>query len=134
MLLRELLLLLLLAVAQNKLYQLVSLFRHGARYHINNLYDGNATREVWGELTAVGMRQHETLGNMLRKEYIDKLDFLSANYKPTEIEIYTTDVNRTFQSALSQLYGLYPLGTGPKMPSVDRQYHLPPYSNNTDPD
>jgi hypothetical protein len=32
------------AVATSKLYQVVSLFRHGARYHINSFYDGNSTR------------------------------------------------------------------------------------------
>jgi hypothetical protein len=44
--------------AQSKLYQVVSQFRHGARYHLNDYYDGNSTRDLWGELTAVGMRQH----------------------------------------------------------------------------
>jgi hypothetical protein len=24
------------------------LFRHGARYHLNSLYDGNTTHDVWG--------------------------------------------------------------------------------------
>ena len=36
-------------------------------------------------------------------------------------------MNRTYISALSQLYGLYPLGKGPKLPQVDKKYHLPPY-------
>jgi len=115
MLVGRLIIVLLVAVVQ-----VVSLFRHGARYHINSYYDGNSTKEVWGELTAVGMRQHETLGKMLRKEYIDKLNFIGSTYKHGEIEIYTTDVNRTFQSVISQLYGLYPLGTGSRMPFVDK--------------
>jgi hypothetical protein len=33
-----------------------------------------------------------------------------------EIEVYSTNVNRTIESVTSQLYGLYPLGTGPRMP------------------
>jgi len=36
--------LLLVVVTYAKLYQVVSLFRHGARYHINGYYDGNSTR------------------------------------------------------------------------------------------
>lgn len=62
--------LLLLLSIECKLHQVVSMFRHGARYHLNSYYDGNATREFWGELTAVGMRQHETFGKMLRRDYI----------------------------------------------------------------
>ncbi len=41
-----------------KIYQAAILFRHGARYHLNSIYDGNSTKKVWGELTPVGMRQH----------------------------------------------------------------------------
>ena len=44
----------------------------------------------------------------------------------------STDVNRTIQSVRSQLYGLYPLGYGPKIQSVPKEYHLPPFSNTTD--
>ena len=46
-----------------------------------------------------------------------------------QMQIYTTDVNRTFTSALSQLFGMYPLGKGPKLPKVDQKYHIPPYSS-----
>jgi hypothetical protein len=48
----------LLFCAESKLYQVVSMSRHGARYYVNDFYDGNSSRDVWGELTAVGMRQH----------------------------------------------------------------------------
>jgi hypothetical protein len=36
------------------------------------------------------------------------------------------------ESVIAQMYGLYPLGTGPKLLLVDRKYYLPPFSNNTD--
>jgi hypothetical protein len=85
-----------LSIAETKLVQVVSLFRHGARYHLNDYYDGNSTKPFWGELTAVGMRQHQTFGQRLRKDYIQSLSFLSDSYKHGEIEVITTDVNRTF--------------------------------------
>ena len=56
-----------ISVSEAKLHQVVSAFRHGARYHLNSMYDGNDTRPLWGELTAVGMRMHQTLGKTLRK-------------------------------------------------------------------
>lgn len=53
------LILTLVIVTEMKLEQVVSLFRHGARYYSNDLYDANMTdRTLWRELTAVGMRQH----------------------------------------------------------------------------
>jgi hypothetical protein len=33
---------------------------------------------------------------------------------------------------LSQLYGLYPLGTGVKLLKVDHSFHIPPYSSDKD--
>lgn len=46
------------SVADTKLAQVVSMFRHGSRYVLNSLYDGNDTRWMWGELASTGMRQH----------------------------------------------------------------------------
>lgn len=48
-----------ITLTEMRLEQVVSLFRHGARYYTNDLYDANMTdRTLWRELTAVGMRQH----------------------------------------------------------------------------
>ena len=105
------------------------MFRHGARYYLNDYYDSNRT--YWGELSAGGMRQHQKFGEMLRRDYIDR-HFLSDNYNESEVQIYSTDRNRTLMSALSQLYGMYPLRKGPKLPNVDKKYHLPPYSSSVD--
>lgn len=55
---------------ESKLFQVVSLTRHGARYHVNSFGDGDDTKPLWGELTAVGMRQHQKLGRLFRAEYI----------------------------------------------------------------
>ena len=54
---KTLIILVLLSVlCSAKIYQVVSMFRHGARYYLNNYYDANDT--LRGELSAVGMRQH----------------------------------------------------------------------------
>lgn len=53
-----------------KLEQVYSLFRHGARYPSSSFYDGGEMKPLWYELTAVGMRQHQKLGSLIRKEYI----------------------------------------------------------------
>lgn len=123
-----LLILLFVSLSACKLAQVVSFFRHGARYALNSLYDGNETRYIWGELSSVGMKQHETLGSIIRKEYIEKLGFLSPNYNRHEIEVYSTAVNRTVQSVTSQLYGLYPAGSGPRLTLVDKEYYIPPFA------
>jgi len=45
---KTILIVFLIALSSAKLYQVVSLFRHGARYHLNALYDGNSTYDMWG--------------------------------------------------------------------------------------
>ncbi len=45
---KNFLLVFLIVCSSAKLYQVTSLFRHGARYHINPWYDGNSTFDVWG--------------------------------------------------------------------------------------
>ena len=41
-------LLLVFALAHSKLYQVVSLSRHGARYHVNGDGGGSETQPLWG--------------------------------------------------------------------------------------
>ncbi|CAK61322.1 unnamed protein product (macronuclear) [Paramecium tetraurelia] len=80
-----------------------------------------------GQLTPIGTRQHYVLGQWLRKRYIEDLKLLSQFYNEAEIYIESTDVNRTILSALSNLQGMYPAGTGPKInPDLNRSYLLPP--------
>ena len=77
----------------------VVLIRHGARYHVYDIYDSRSTKPLWEQLTAVGMRQHQALGKIIRSQYIDGLKFLSDNFNKKEIEIIATPYNRTLQSA-----------------------------------
>lgn len=111
-----------------ELIMVMETFRHGAR---EALYDWWNAKDFphWGELTPVGMRQHYNLGQTLRKIYIDELHFLSEAFNPDEIWVRSTDVNRTLVSALSQLYGLYPMGSGPKLPEgLDPSLEQPPFA------
>ena len=39
---------LLLLFAHSKLYQVVSLTRHGSRYHVNSVGGGGDTKPLWG--------------------------------------------------------------------------------------
>ena len=113
--------------AQSKLQMVVEIFRHGAREPIFNYWNAALFKNP-GELTSVGMRQHFLLGSQLRKEYIEDQQFLSFSYDSKEIYIRSTDYNRTIMSALSQLNGLYPLGTGARVPEdIPVKNTLPPY-------
>lgn len=116
------------AICHSKLVFLIETFRHGAREPLTDYWNAKEFKSK-GELTPVGMRQHYILGSFLRKEYIEKLNFLSASYNESEIYVISTNVNRTIMSASSQLYGLYPLGSGPKIPSnLNSDLLIPPFN------
>ena len=111
----------------SSLVQVISVYRHGAREPIYDYYNSNTFSDK-GQLTSVGMRQHYNLGKELRSIYIDKLKFLSPNYSAKELFVRSTFVNRTVVSAISQLSGFYPMGTGPKLPKkLNRNLTLPPF-------
>ena len=116
----------------SELLMVAEFFRHGAREPVYEYYDYDSYHSK-GELTSVGMRQHYNLGSVLRHEYIDTLKFLSSEYESSEIYVSSTNLNRTIISALSQLFGLYPLGTGPKIYNLSSEdLYNPPFDiNNT---
>ena len=66
-----------------------------------------------GELTQLGKRQHYYLGVRNKLKYKDFLNF--SYYNPKEILIHSTDYNRTHQSVLSELYGMYDEMTEPEL-------------------
>ena len=80
--------------------------RHGARGSLNTEYF-NSTFWPRGELTQVGKRQHYLIGQQVRDKYIKEKKLLSERYNPKEVLVRSTNMNRTIESALSQLVGLY---------------------------
>lgn len=64
-----------------------------------------------GMLTKQGVQQLHDIGKNLRENYIEKTKFLSSNFDPKELYVRSTDFDRTLQSAMSLLNGLYPLNT-----------------------
>ena len=84
-------------------------FRHGARSpsRINN-NDLDKLYEKWNgiqELTNLGLRQHYLLGNFIRNNYPNLINY--EKYNPKEIEVLSTITNRTIMSARAQLYGMF---------------------------
>jgi hypothetical protein len=72
----------LFAIVNSKLAYVATVFRHGARYPLSDIYDGKATQEFHGKLTTVGMRQQFLLGGYLKAEYIDKAKLINATLFP----------------------------------------------------
>lgn len=112
-----------IALAQEKLIFAVDIIRHGDR---NPIEDFPADPFPWpqglGALTPLGMQQEYQLGISFRKLYIDKYHLLPAHYDIKTMQVHSDTSNRTIQSAESLLYGLYPLGTGPK---ISNQFAVP---------
>lgn len=98
----------------------VTLIRHGDRTPTHEIKsDPHDWKIGIGELTALGMSQHNLLGQKLRTRYVEKFNLLSPDYINNSIYVRSTDFNRTIQSAESLLSGLYPLGLGPKLTNGD---------------
>ena len=55
-----------------KLVWIADIANPGARYPINDVYDGNANVSLQGQLNSVGMRQQYLLGTYLRSDYVDQ--------------------------------------------------------------
>ena len=97
---------------EDRLVFLYTHFRHGARapLAINDSFI-DKLGEKWtnpGELTGVGQRMHYLLGRRNRIKYIKNEEFLSSQFDPHEILIFSSNINRTMVSVASQLQGFYP--------------------------
>lgn len=69
-----------------------------------------------GNLTVVGIRQQYNLGTYLKAMYVDQERLVSPDYNPKEVEFFSSNVGRTSISALSFIYGFYPLKECLKLP------------------
>ena len=92
-----------------RLIYLYSLIRHGAIYPVKQIYNGYQTKQYRGNLTTVGMRQQYNLGTYIRALYIDQERLVSPEYNPTEVEFFSSTVDRTSYSCLCFIDGLFPL-------------------------
>ena len=110
-------------------------FRHGARAP-NNLDLNGTGKDLFGiqwpspgELTPIGKRMEYLLGLRNRQRYIiDQEDFISEVFDPHEIRVYSSDQNRTLQSAVSHIQGFYPvfLHNGEKLEPEQCDKAVPP--------
>lgn len=64
--------LVLVTVVSAKLIWLADIGNTGARYPVNDIYDGNENVAMQGQLNSVGMRQQYLLGTYLRADYVDR--------------------------------------------------------------
>ena len=113
-----------IAFCSTKLRFVFSMFRHGARapYTLNKETNIDLFGNKWeseSKLTSVGIRQHYLNGYKNKQKYFSQLNITNQNYNPNEIVFYSTDTERTIMSAYSQIFGMFPPGTGPKLNEND---------------
>jgi hypothetical protein len=66
----------------------------------------NYSNYFFKKLFQIGMAQHHELGNYLKNRYINS-GFLQEHFDPKEVFIESSSINRTIQSALSNLKGFF---------------------------
>ncbi|KAF9573617.1 hypothetical protein EC968_008252 [Mortierella alpina] len=76
----------------------------GSPFATTKMWKGNC---IPGQLTSVGAMQHRRLGAALRQIYVGKFKLLPATYDPEIVQIRSTDVWRTKQSAENFMAGMY---------------------------
>ncbi len=113
-----------LTLAADEPSLVVELFRHGIRTPGSDIFTDRWKDYGLGELTSSGMRQHYILGAALKELYPN----LFKTYSPDQIMVHSTQENRTINSAISQLYGIF----YKKGPNLDDKYPVniavPPYN------
>lgn len=108
------------------------LSRHGARAPLSLNEEGKDLLGLkWsapGELTPIGKRMEYLLGLRNRERYIKRSDhFLSEEFDPHELVVFSSDINRTLLSMQSQLLGLYPISSE-KLNPDQNETSIPPIS------
>jgi hypothetical protein len=108
------------------------IFRHGARSPYRRFQENNSLdlfNMSWSgiqELTDVGKRQHFLIGYRNHQRYIVENNLINQTYDPREVHIFSTNKNRTIESAASQLQGLYLSGEGPTLTEKQITRAVPP--------
>lgn len=82
-----------------------------------------------GEVTDRGLRQSFLNGLKMRLRYVNDLKFLSSSFRQAEMELQSTNSNRTIGSANSFLIGLYPPYTGQFLTPEQTKHALPPVAS-----
>ena len=96
--------------SSDNLYFIFEHFRHGARATCEGKFVNNTDilNGKWiidhGELSNLGRIQHYIIGAKNKLRY---KNFLNSEFDPKEIKIFSTNYNRTINSAQMQLLGLY---------------------------
>uniref|UniRef100_A0A8R1HN63 Acid phosphatase n=1 Tax=Caenorhabditis japonica TaxID=281687 RepID=A0A8R1HN63_CAEJA len=91
-----------------------TVWRHGDRSQDGHLKNDPVDASEWikggggyGQLSPEGMAQHFHLGKKLRDRYMNKFKFLHPFYDSQQIYVRSTDSNRTINSALSNMLGMF---------------------------
>jgi len=77
-----------------------------------------------GQLTHLGLQQLREMGERLRARYVDQLGLLPDVFDARAVFVRSTATDRTFQSAQSLLWGLYPPSSRPSGPMGVMDIHI----------
>jgi hypothetical protein len=95
---------------KSEIISVVEINRHGARTPKN--FPDISSKLFFGSkdmtLTINGYRQHQILGEYVKKKYINKNHLLSKDFNSEEFQIVSTPTQRTIFSAAGFLSGVYP--------------------------
>ncbi|CAD5227803.1 unnamed protein product [Bursaphelenchus xylophilus] len=95
----------------HKLEYLAALWRHGDRAPSSafkgDLYNQSYWDNGYGQLTNYGIEQQRQLGEWIFNRYVAELRFLPTHFDGKAIKIQSTYYNRTHESALYNLRGMY---------------------------
>jgi hypothetical protein len=74
-----------ISMLQAKQVYFASVFRHGARYPISDIWDGKDTKPFHGKLTSIGLREQYLLGSYIRNDYITSQKLVNGTINPREV-------------------------------------------------